>query len=193
MTGLAMRRSIRFAAIGWALACAAILLLRYDPVVAQDDTDTAAPDAGLVATARIVVRSDPQSVFSAFADPACMSRFWFTRHDDGLIPGKTISWFLGTAENALSFEVRIIEVVEPERIVIEWPDYDGSMNRVTWTMQETDTGDTLLTIIEAGFRGSPEEITERALNSTGGFNQVILAAKALIEHDVAINVVADHP
>ena len=193
MTEMAMGRPVRIAAIVWAVACAALLLPRTDPAVAQDDMNASAPDAGLIAKASIIVRSDPRSVFSAFADPGHMSQFWFTRYDDGLIPGETISWFLGTDEDAPSFDVRVIEVVEPERIVIEWPDYDGSMNRVTWTMQETDTGDTLLTITEAGFRGSREEITRRALNSTGGFNQVILAAKALIEHGVAINVVADHP
>ncbi len=184
-----MKQTIRIVAIG----CAAILLPGYDQAVAQDDVNTPAPDSGLIATARIIVRSDPRSVFSAFADPGHMSRFWFTRYDDGLKAGETISWFLGAGDDAPSFEVRVVEVAEPERIVIEWPDYDGTMNRVTWTMQETDTGDTLLTITEAGFRGSQAEITARALSSTGGFNQVILAAKALIEHDVAINVVAHHP
>ena len=37
-----------------------------------------------------------------------------------------------------------------------------------------------------------DSILERVLDSTGGFNQVIIAAKALIEHGVELNVVADH-
>ena len=193
MTVLTMKRAVRFTALVVLAISAAFLFPWFEPAVAQDDDSDIAPDSGLVATAQIIVRSDPGSVFSAFANPGHMSRFWFTRYDDGLKAGETISWFLGTADDAPSFEVRVIEVTEPERIVIEWPDYDGTMNRVTWTMQETNTGDTILTITESGFRGSQTEITARALSSTGGFNQVILAAKALIEHDVAINVVADHP
>ena len=59
-------------------------------------------------------------------------------------------------------------------------------------MEETEEGDTILTIEESGFAGSQEAIVERALDSTGGFNQVIIAAKALIEHGVAVNVVAAH-
>lgn len=50
----------------------------------------------------------------------------------------------------------------------------------------------ILTIEETGFTGSPEAIMACALDSTGGFNQVIVAAKALLEHGVALNVVADH-
>ena len=60
-------------------------------------------------------------------------------------------------------------------------------------MEETDSGHTLLTITETGFQGSQSEVAAKALNSTGGFNQVILAAKALIEYGVAINVVDAHP
>lgn len=40
--------------------------------------------------------------------------------------------------------------------------------------------------------GSPFDQFERALDSTAGFNQVIVALKALIEHDAQINVVDDH-
>ncbi|MEM9208313.1 MAG: SRPBCC domain-containing protein [Pseudomonadota bacterium] len=139
------------------------------------------------------MRSDPQSVFSAFADAEKMSQFWFNRRDNGLIPGESVTWFLGRADDAPSFEVAVVEVLPPKRIVIDWADVDGTVTRVSWTMEETSSGDTLLTVVESGFHGAQDEIVAKALNSTGGFNQVILAAKALIEHGVAINVVADHP
>ena len=76
--------------------------------------------------------------------------------------------------------------------MIEWPGHDGKYTQVMWLIEETAEGDSILTIEESGFTGSSEAIVERALDSTGGFNQVIVAAKALIEHQVELNVVADH-
>ena len=83
------------------------------------------------------------------------------------------------------------ELRRPNRIVIEWEN-GGEYTQVTWSIEETEQGDTILTIEESGFTGSSDAITERALDSTGGFNQVIIAAKALIEYNVGVNVVADH-
>ena len=47
-------------------------------------------------------------------------------------------------------------------------------------------------IEERGFSGSHDEIVSQALESTCGFNQVVVALKALLEHNATINVVADH-
>lgn len=110
--------------------------------------------------ARIRIRRPPSDVFTAFADASAMSKFWFTRRDDGLI-------------------------------VIEWEN-GGEHTRVAWSIEGTAEGDTILTIEESGFTGSRQSIIERALDSTGGFNQVTVAAKALVEHGVELNVVADH-
>jgi hypothetical protein len=43
-----------------------------------------------------------------------------------------------------------------------------------------------------GFTGSDEQIFVSVLDSTRGFNQVIIAVKAFVEHGVQVNVVVDH-
>ena len=144
------------------------------------------------AKAEIRIRRSPSEVFTAFADANEMSKFWFTRRDDGLREGESVSWFIGDGEDEISFEVRVKELNRPNKIVIEWPGHNGKYTQVTWSIDETEEGDTILTIEESGFTGSSDAIIERALDSTGGFNQVIIAAKALIEHGVELNVVADH-
>jgi len=146
----------------------------------------------LSAIARIRIRKSPSEVFHAFVDANEMSRFWFTRHDDGLKEGESVSWFIGNGADAISFDVRVKELRKPTKLVIEWVGYDGEPTQVTWSFEETENGDTILTIEETGFTGSDDAIVERVLDSTGGFNQVIIAAKALIEHGVGLNVVADH-
>ena len=148
--------------------------------------------ASLSAKARILFRRSPVDVFDAFANGEKMSRFWFKRDDAGLKVGETVSWRIGTGAEAISFDVLVKEFREPEKIVIEWPGDDGLPTQVTWSFEETDGGDTILTVEETGFVGSDDAIVKRALDSTGGFNQVIVAAKALVEHGVDVNVVSDH-
>ena len=145
----------------------------------------------LSARAEIRIRCTPAEAFTAFVDAREMSKFWFTRRDDGLKAGETLPWYIGNTEDAISFDVRVKEIDHPSRIVIEWEN-GGEFTQVTWSNKETEQGDTILIIEESGFSGGSDAIVERALDSTGGFNQVIVAAKALIEHGVELNVVADH-
>ena len=49
----------------------------------------------LSAIARSRVRKPPREVFRAFADADEMSKFWFTRRDDGLKEGESVKWYLG--------------------------------------------------------------------------------------------------
>ena len=146
----------------------------------------------LTAIAKTRIRRPPNRVFAAFANAREMSKFWFTRRDDGLKQGESVTWSLGPGDDAVSFDVQVKELIESEKIVIEWQGHDGKPTQVCWSFEATEDGDTILTIEESGFAGSDEAIVERALDSTGGFNQVIVAAKALIEHGVELNVVADH-
>jgi len=146
----------------------------------------------LTAKARIRIRKSPAETFAAFADADKMSQFWFTRRDTGLVEGQSSTWSLGSAEDAFSFDVFIKEYREPESIIIEWAGPDGNTTQVSWSFEATGDGDTILSIEESGFAGTDEDIVARALDSTGGFNQVLIAAKALVEHNVAMNVVADH-
>ena len=76
--------------------------------------------------------------------------------------------------------------------IAEWIGLDGNPTQVRWSFEKTDQGDTILTIEESGYSGSSNAIVERALDSTGGFNQVIIAAKALVEYGIELNVVSDH-
>lgn len=141
--------------------------------------------------AQTVVRASPLAVFNAFVDAETMSKFWFTRRDEGLQEGNTVSWFIGQAEDAYAIEVNVVELRRPELIRIEW--WGGEyFTQVLWQIQQTDDGHTNLTIEESGFKGSNDEIVSSALDSTGGFNQVIIAVKALLEYEAIINVVDDH-
>ena len=144
-----------------------------------------------VARAKSIVRSAPEKVYQAFVDPEQMGKFWFHRKDEGLKVGETVMFYLGNEKDAFGFEVHVLELNPNSLIHIKWGDENG-WTEVKWLLEETDSGDTILTIEERGFSGSNEEIIDKVIDSSKGFNQVIIAAKALIEHGVAVNVVSDH-
>jgi len=143
------------------------------------------------AQARMTIRATPQAVFDAFVDADTMSKFWFTRRDNGLTVGDNVYWYVGVDDDAYAIEVRVKELKSPERIQIEWGE-GNQFTEVFWLIEGSADGHSTLTIEEVGFTGSTDEIVAKALDSTKGFNQVIVALKALLEHNARINVVTDH-
>ena len=147
--------------------------------------------ADLAATAQVLVHRPVADVFDAFANPETMSRFWFTRRDDGLRAGETVTWYLGAQPDAPGFEVQVTSIERPSLIVMEWENA-GGFTTVVWTFETKGPDTTLLRVEETGYSGDPQSVIAAALDSTGGFNQVIIAAKAWLEHRAPINVVVDH-
>ena len=148
-------------------------------------------ESDLVATAQTLVRKPVADVFDAFADAESMSKFWFTRRDDGLRAGETVTWYLGAQPDALSTDIRVTSLERPSLIVMEWENA-GGFTTVTWTFEEKGPNTTLLRVEETGYSADPQTNLAAVLDSIGGFNQVIIAAKAWLEHRAPINVIADH-
>ncbi|MEU4806626.1 SRPBCC family protein [Actinosynnema sp. NPDC023587] len=143
-----------------------------------------------VVNARMLIRRPVGEVFQAFVDPEITTRFWFTKSSGRLEPGAEVTW---TWEMyCVSTLVTVHEVVENERIVVEW-DSDAP-TRIDWRFQPTEDGHTIVRITESGYHGTADEAVGRAIDSMGGFTMVLAAAKALLEHDIVLTVVADaHP
>ena len=52
-------------------------------------------------------------------------------------------------------------------------------------------GTTFVSITNSGFGGGPQETASLAVGATEGFSFVLAGAKALLEHGVQLNLVAD--
>lgn len=85
--------------------------------------------------------------------------------------------------------VKAIE--ENKRILIEWPGY-GSPTLVEWTFAPRNDGSTFVTITNTGFTGSGDEVVKQVIDSTGGFTFVLSGLKAYLEHNIMLNLTADH-
>jgi uncharacterized protein YndB with AHSA1/START domain len=84
-----------------------------------------------------------------------------------------------------------VKVLEPNRrLVIEWPGYSG-LTTVEWTFVQQKDGTTFVTITETGFTGTADELVQQVTDSTGGFTLVLAGLKALLEHNIQLNLVGD--
>ncbi len=141
-----------------------------------------------VAKAEMLIRKPVAEVFAAFVDPEITRKFWFTKSTGRLETGRHIVWTWEMYE--MSIDVDVKEVEPNKKIVLEWGNY-GSMTTVEWvfTLFENDT--TYVTITNSGFQGDGDKVVKDALDSKGGFTWVLAGLKALLEHKVELNAIAD--
>jgi len=136
----------------------------------------------------MLIRKPAGEVFQAFVDPSVTTKFWFTKSSGRLETGQQVQW--DWEMYGISIPVTA-KVVEPNRrLVIEWPGY-GGLTTVEWTFASQPDGTTFVEITETGFTGTGDELVKQVTDSTQGFSLVLAGLKALLEHGVRLNLVAD--
>lgn len=141
-----------------------------------------------VAKTGMLIRKPVAEVFEAFADPAIATQFWFTDSSGRLEAGKTVRWdwkMYGV------FADVVVKAIEPhKRILIAWGGPGETPTDVEWTFKSHKDG-TFVEVVNSGFQGDGDSVTAQALHSTGGFSLVLAGAKALLEHNIRLNLVPD--
>ena len=140
-----------------------------------------------VVKTQMLVRRPVEEVYEAFVDPAITTRFWFTKSSGRLEPGAEVRW--DWEMYGASARVRVKAMEPNRRILIEW---DDPPCPVEWQFAAREDGTTLVSISNWGFHGTEDEVVARAIDSMGGFAMVLASLKALLEHGVELNLVADH-
>ena len=141
-----------------------------------------------IAKAEMLIRKPAAEVFAAFVDPEITKRFWFTRSTGRLEVGKHLTWTWEMYNHSVSVEVKAIEL--NKRILIDWGNY-GEMTTVEWVFTPHEQNSTYVTITNSGFKGDGDKIVSDALDSKGGFTWVLAGLKALLEHNIELNAIAD--
>jgi uncharacterized protein YndB with AHSA1/START domain len=136
----------------------------------------------------MLIRSPVAKVFEAFVEPAITSKFWFSRGSGKLEAGKTVRW--DWEMYGFSVDARVKALEPNKRILVEWSAY-GMPTDIEWVFTARRDGTTFVSITNSGFGGSPQEIASNAVGSTEGFSFVLAGAKALLEHNVLLNLVPD--
>jgi len=135
----------------------------------------------------MLIRRPVSEVFIAFIDPAITTQFWFTKSSGKLEAGKELRWDWEMYGASALVRVRLVE--PNKQIIIEWGD---PRRTVEWNFSPREEESTLVSISECGFVGSDDEQVAQAIDSMGGFTMVLAGLKALLEHDIELNLVADH-
>lgn len=141
-----------------------------------------------IAKSEMLIRRPVADVFEAFIDPAITSKFWFTKGSGRLKPGGHVQWDWEMYNS--SVQVNVKDVEQDERILIEWSAY-GVPGTVEWRFVPRSDGTTFVSITNAGFGGDGDQMAKQAIESTEGFTLVLAGLKALLEHNVILNLVAD--
>jgi uncharacterized protein YndB with AHSA1/START domain len=145
-------------------------------------------ERGIAAKAEMLIRSPVAKVFEAFVDPAITSKFWFSRGSGRLEAGKSVHWDWEMYGFSVDAKVKLLE--PNKRILVEWSAY-GAPSDIEWVFAARPDGTTFVSITNSGFGGSPQEMASLAVGATEGFSFVLAGAKALLEHGVQLNLVAD--
>ncbi len=136
---------------------------------------------------QMLIRKPAAEVFEAFVDPAITTQFWFTKSSGRLDAGMPVLW----TWEMYGAEARVIvKALEPNRrILVEWGD-PSDMTTVEWRFAEL-SGGTMVTITNTGFKGDDDSILAQAVDSSQGFTMVLCGLKALLEHGLRLNLIAD--
>lgn len=140
-----------------------------------------------IAKAEMLIRRPINEVFEAFVDPAITTKFWFTKSTGRLDENKQVEWTWEMYNYTAPVTVKAIE--PPSKIEIEWGGA-GDMTTVEWTFKKLGE-DTFVSVICSGFKGDAAKIIEQVRDTTEGFTLVLAGLKALLEHNIRLNLVGD--
>lgn len=141
-----------------------------------------------IAKTGMLIRKPVADVFEAFINPDITTKFWFTKSSGRLEEGAQVQWDWEMYGISTPVDVKAIE--PDKRILIEWPGYAGPTT-VEWIFTSLEDGATFVSITHAGFLGDGDEVAKQATDSAQGFALVLAGVKALLEHDIELNLVAD--
>ena len=136
----------------------------------------------------MLIRKPVADVFEASVNPDITTKFWFTKSSGRLQAGKQVQW--DWEMYGISIPVTPKAIEPNKRIVIEWPGY-GGRTTVEWLFAPQQDGTTFVSVTEAGFTGDGDELVKQVTDSTQGFSLVLAGLKALLEHDIRLNLVPD--
>ncbi|WP_188455772.1 SRPBCC family protein [Virgibacillus oceani] len=138
-----------------------------------------------IVKSEMLIKSPVEEVFEAFIDPEITTKFWFTKSSGKLEEGKHIRWeweMYGVSDDLYVKEIeqnKLIRIVSSDNTEAEW----------IFTARTENA--TFVSITQSGFPGNGDDIVNYAIDSMGGYTMVLCALKALLEHNITLNVVAD--
>jgi uncharacterized protein YndB with AHSA1/START domain len=140
-----------------------------------------------IAVTEMLIRRPVAEVFEAFVDPVITSKFWFSKGSGRLEPGKQVRWDWEMYNFGVDIQVL---AVEPHKRILA-RGFPESSATPEWVFTARPDNTTFVRITNSGFAGSADEMVAQAIGSTEGFTFVLAGLKALLEHNIQLNLVPD--
>jgi uncharacterized protein YndB with AHSA1/START domain len=136
----------------------------------------------------MLIRKPVEQVFEAIVNPEITSKFWFSKGSGRLETGRQVRWAWESHDVSIDVTAKAIE--PNSRVLIEWPGYTGP-TEVEWTFQAIPDGTTFVRVQESGWTDDADRLVRYVADSTQGFTLMLAGLKALLEHDVRLNLTLD--
>ena len=116
------------------------------------------------------------------------TKFWFTHSSGKLEIGTKVEWHWEMYNVSVPVEVKEIE--KNLKVIILWGS-EMQESEVSFSFEAIDDNKTLVKIENYNFKGTEEEVINKIIDSTGGFNLMLAGMKFFLEHGIELNLVAD--
>ena len=130
---------------------------------------------------QLKIRKPAHEVFEAVVDPKKLAGYFVQTSSGPLAAGATVMWKF--AEVAGEFPVTVHEVVQDQRIVLEWPSAGDYSTRVVMEFKPLDGGATMVLIAESGWREDAKGVAASHGNA-GGWMHMMTCLKAYLEYGI---------
>jgi uncharacterized protein YndB with AHSA1/START domain len=133
--------------------------------------------------AEMLIRRPPGEVFSAFANPQVIRKFWLADTSGPLAPGARVLWHFmvpGATEN-----VFVTGFESPRRIAFDWS--NGMHVELVFEPYDGDATHVIVTV--SGFKS--RNLLTQSANVVEGFTVVLCDLKTLLETGTSANLVRD--
>ncbi|PSK87431.1 SRPBCC domain-containing protein [Taibaiella chishuiensis] len=139
------------------------------------------------ARAEMLIRKEIAVVFEAIVNPEITTRIWFTKSSGRLEAGREVEWEWEMYNHRV--RVKVLELVPELYIKMDWGNYEQP-SLVEWHFKTLKEG-TFVSVVNTMEQADPEKLVAEVRDSTEGFTLVLGNLKALLEHDIILNLVAD--
>ena len=136
--------------------------------------------------AKMLIRKPSSEVFEAMINPEITKNFWFTKSSGKLEVNKTVTWEWEMYN--VSAVVNVTEIVTNEKIQFEW---NNPPRKVEFKFESRSDNSTYVSVKEYGYKETAGKLLAIIRDSTGGFTTVLDGMKALLEHGINLNLIAD--
>lgn len=121
-------------------------------------------------------------IFEAFVDPGKIGNFWFSSSSQRREEGKTIT--LRYDENDAEGDIKILKIIDHEKIVYEWGREYGEPHLVTISLHEKDPATTVVEVTEDGFDDKDPELTAKLVDNKEGWVYALACLKGYMEFGI---------